>query len=314
MKINRFKRSVSIFVIIITFLLLFHYLRNDFNKFKDIHIFTFIPFVYLFILATISLINNGLLLKYIIKPFNLKLNPKEWFGLSVLTTLGNYITPFSGGAIFRATYLKKKYNFPYSSFISTLGGIYLIAFLMSSIVGLISIIFFSFLYGESNLYLTILFTFLVTFLISMLLIPFRFNNTNNNFLNKFIKILNGWNKIRESRIIKPIILLNLINLIILALMIFFEFKIFGVKITFLQALFLSVTSNISVLIGITPSSLGIRETLVAFSANIIGIPIHQSLIVVLLDRAIFLIIISILGPLFIYLLFRKTSIKLNDNN
>lgn len=135
------KRIFQILVLIILIVWFAVYFYQNIDDFKQLKIINAVYFVPLCIFFILFLINNGLILKYFLESFKIKLEFKEWFGLSVITTMGNYLTPFRGGAVARAVYLKKIHQFSYSYFLSTLAGIYIVIFLVYSFIGLLAMFF-----------------------------------------------------------------------------------------------------------------------------------------------------------------------------
>jgi len=96
---------------------------------------------------------------------------------------------------------------------------------------------------------------------------------------------------------------------------FLEFRVFGLEISLLSVLFLSIVSTLGLFISITPGALGIKEAIVAFTATVINIPISQALTVSILDRVVGLGIIFILGPIFSYILMnQKRNDKIQRNH
>jgi len=220
------------------------------------------------------LINNGLVLKYFLEPFDIRLRFKEWFGLSVITTMGNYLTPFRGGAVARAVYLKKRHNFSYSYFLSTLSGIYIIAFLVNSFIGILTVVLLKHFYALFNIFVFTVFM-AIFFLTGIIIFSLEFKETKYSFINKFINVINGWHLIKSNKkIILITSLISLINVAIIVLMMFLEFRVFGVEISLLNVLFLSIVSTLSLFISITPGALGIKEAIVAFTATVINIQVR----------------------------------------
>lgn len=311
----KLKKYFSILVLLVLIIWLLKYFLDHINEFKQITIVSYNLLFLLFVLAILFLVNNGLILKYLLEPFKIFLSKKEWFGLSIITTMGNYLTPFRGGAIARAVYLKKKHIFQYSSFLSTLSAIYVIAFLVNSFVGIISVFLIYLLYNQFNIIIFLLFLFIFIFLLFITLFSPKFKETRYSIVNKFINVINGWHLIKSNKkIIKKITLINIINIAIITLMMFLEFKVFGFDISLTKALFIAVVSTLSLFISITPGALGIREAIIVFSAKVIGVTTTQALLVALLDRAIYLTIIFILGPIFSYILLKKSMSKENEKN
>ena len=301
------KKKIFQILILVTLIVWFAiYFYYHIGEFKQLRVVNPIYLVPLFFLAILFLINNGLVLKYLLEPFKIKLGFKEWFGLSIITTMGNLLTPFRGGATVRAVYLKKIHQFSYSHFLSTLAGIYVITFLINSLVGLLTMICLYCFYGLFNILIFAIFLCLFLFLLGIVIFSPELKETEYSFINKFIKVINGWHLIKSNKkIITVTGLIALINVVIMLLMIFLEFKVFGVSISLLSVLFLSIVSTLGLFISITPGALGIREAIVAFTATVINIPIPQALTVSILDRAVGLAIIFILGPIFSYILMNQ---------
>ena len=139
------KTIISLTTLIIIISLFAYYIYAHFSEFKELSFEN--PSLVLPLIA-LSLINSllgGIILKYLMEPFNINLKFKEWFGLSVITTFYNTITPFRGGMIAKAVYLKNKHKFSYTNFLATISGIYVINFFAESLVGLLSLFCFLFI-------------------------------------------------------------------------------------------------------------------------------------------------------------------------
>ncbi len=179
---------------------------------------------------------------------------------------------------------------------------------MASFTGLISLIF---LYTQYNIFNPIVLAIFLAFFIplsTIVLFSPEFPKTKNNFINNIVRILNGWNLIRKNR--KTVFLISLIALTQIVISIIntiIAYGIFDIKITLIQALFLVSLGLVTMVISITPGSLGIAEAVSVFSALVIGITPAQSLTVALFTRAVSLLVILTLGPLFSYILLRNNK-------
>ena len=96
--------------------------------------------ILLFLMSVAMLAANGLCLRIFAKKFSIHLKWKEWFGLASVTAMGNYLTPFSGGLVARAAYLKHRYDFPYAHFLAMLAANYMIAFAVISVTGIVTVL------------------------------------------------------------------------------------------------------------------------------------------------------------------------------
>jgi len=300
------KKIFQILVLVILVIWFCFYVYQHIDEFRQLKIVNAIYFAPLCILFILFLITNGLVLKYLLEPFDIKLKPKEWFGLSIITTMGNYLTPFRGGAVARAIYLKKVHQFSYSYFLSTLAGIYIIVFLVNSFVGIFTLVFLRHFLGVFNILIFTIFLDLFLFLLGIVFFSPKVKETKYSFINKFINVINSWHLIKSNKkALTVTALISVINVAIMVLMMFLGFRVFGVSISLLSALFLSIVSALSLFISVTPGALGIREAIVAFAAAVINIPVSQALTVSILNRIVGLVIIFILGPIFSYILMNQ---------
>ncbi|OGH05965.1 MAG: hypothetical protein A2W22_03490 [Candidatus Levybacteria bacterium RBG_16_35_11] len=282
------------------------YFYKNLNEFSQLKVVSPIYFFPLSLLLVLFLATNGLVLKYLLEPFNIKLKFKEWFGLSVINSMGNYLTPFKGGAVVRAIYLKKLHKFSYSHFLSTLAGIYIIVFLVNSFIGILTLILLQYFLGIFNLLIFTIFLVLFLLLLTLIIFSPKVKETKYYFVNKLVSVINGWHLIKSNK--KSVfitIFVSLTNVLIIVFAMVLEFYIFGAKISLLKALFLSIVSSLSLFISITPGSLGVKETLLMFTAETINVSTPQVLAISILDRFVGLIIILIFGSIFSYILFKS---------
>jgi uncharacterized membrane protein YbhN (UPF0104 family) len=256
------------------------------------------------LLQVLFLINNGLALKIFLTPFSINLKAREWFGLSAITSFGNYFIPGIGGAASRAVYLKKKYEFPYSKFLGNLAGNYILVFLVNSFVALVALTIAWFVFGFWN---WIIFEiFFLIFVIALAFVIFHIRPFKSKYFRKANLVIEGWEQVRKStRLIFGTILIGLMNVIVFTFLLFLEFRILGFELGMLPASIIAVTSMLSIFVNVTPAGLGIKESLVVLTSTVFGIPPEIAVSVALIDRVINLIVVFVLGPIFSYVLMRK---------
>ena len=297
--IPKLKNLISIGILLIIVALFIYYIIQHISDFQQLSLVN--PF-YLVILLALFIFTYyliSIITKNLLYPLGVKLKGFEAFALSIVTGFYHLITPFRGGTITRAVYLKKKHEFSYTNFLASLAGKYLIIFLTASFIGLITTLFINYIYGSFSW--IIFFVFLAIFLPLLLIVVLspKLSLTKNNFINRFIKVVNGWHLIKNNkRVIIIITLVSILQLIIGAFMFYFQFRVFGIEVEFIKCLFLASIGSLSILIAITPAGLGINEAVIVFSALTIGITPAQSLSVALLGRVIGFLVLFILGPTF----------------
>ncbi len=299
------KKIFSILILIVILVFFVFYLKNNYQNFQQLKLVS--PYL-LIILIALFLFNYfliGIVTLNLLLPLGVKLGLKESFMISIVTGFYNLIMPFRGGMFARGVYLKKKYNFSYTNFFSTLAASYILIFLVASVVGIISTLI---IYYQTGIFSWILFLIFSGVFIPMLLIVIfapKFPYAKSEFINKFIKVVNGWHLIKNNtKVISIVIIISLSQLLLSSLALFLQFRVFGIDISYFSCLFLSCIGSLSLLIQLTPANLGVSEAIIVFSALTIGITSYQSLTAALLGRAVSFLVLLILGPIFSYVLIK----------
>ncbi|MDO9529023.1 MAG: lysylphosphatidylglycerol synthase transmembrane domain-containing protein [Syntrophales bacterium] len=269
---------------------------------------------YLMVIMILFQITNGLILKEIASKFNIRLISKEWFGLPFVTAMGNYITPFSGGMIARASYLKYRHSFPYARFVSVLGASYLIYFWVAGIAGIITLMLpfeRSMLYWE----LILFFAGVVLVISSLAMLPTIKIPGNNWVAVSLNNAIDGWTLIkRDSLLLVKLALYTLANILLTGLTFWLAFvALSDSSLSFGTIFLISLFSSFSILLKITPGNLGISEAIITLSSGILGVGAGLGLLASLLIRAVSLIPIFALGPIFSFVLTRELTAHRSNN-
>jgi uncharacterized membrane protein YbhN (UPF0104 family) len=301
---------------------IYSYVRSnlsDFTKISDISL----SYVLLIGCACVAmLIVNGLFLKALTISFDIDLNFFEYFSISVITSFGNIFLPMKGGAGFRAVYLKSRHDFDYSYFVSSLAANYLVVFNITSVAALACLGLFYIRSGGFSLPVTLAFLGVAAPTSWAILfpppgmewIPIGWVQERAN------QVMSGWRIIRKSRkTVLELCWLTALNLFLGIAVTWLEFAAFHMKDThgngigFLQASIFSCIGALSFLISITPAALGIKESLLMFSSQFLGISQSQALTISLLDRSVNVVVLCLFfGFAWIYIN-RKLKIKNADN-
>ncbi len=259
---------------------------------------------------------EGLFIKISLDIFQKSIKVGESFFLATVSRIGNYLLPMRAGAVFRATYLKKKHDFPYSNFLSTFYGYYVIFFLTNSVisVGILLIKYFN----NNELYLTLM-TFFSLILVGMLALIFirlpidRFIKKTDGiigkmltYLNKFIK---GWDLIvKDSKDFLMLLLISFGNIFLNVIIVYIEFIAIDKVPKILDVIFYTAISGVSLLVSITPGSLGIREGIFLLTSKSLGLEEHEIMRLAFLDRGVMFILLLIC-LLVIMIFYKKLTLK-----
>jgi uncharacterized protein (TIRG00374 family) len=284
------------------------------NHLADFRVILQISTAYTAIIAVLFLVfvaMNGLMLKVLITDFGVDLGFLEYLSISIVTTFGNVFLPFRGGAGFKAVYLKAKHDFDYSSFIASHAGCYLVIFNTNAVFALVGT---AFLYLEKsyiNVPVAIIFAgTLILTTYALLFAPKAVNWVPVRSVRETAnRILAGWSVIRSSRRnMLKLFWLSFLNSFLISLITYFEFVAFGMKdlagnpIGFVQSVVFTSVATLSLLVALTPSALGIKEGLLMFCSESLGITPAQALAVSVLDRAVgFVVLVLVFNLASIYL-------------
>lgn len=302
------KKILSIILLLGLLAWLIYYGVSNYELFKEISFENPWLLIVIAIIFLIGYIPGSLINYYTFLPLGLRLKALESYMLAIITGFYNLITPFRGGMAVRAVYLKRKYNFTYTNFLATLAASYVLIFFIAAILGLLGILSIYLETGIINwVFVTLFFGLFLTLLFVIAFSP-KLSKTKHDWLNRFIEVINGWNIIsKNKKIIFAISIMSLLQILLSALSLFLQFKVFGIAISYGAAVFLAAMGCLSLIIGITPAGLGINEAIIVFSASTLGITPVQSLSAALAGRFVGFVVLFILGPIFSYFLMKKRT-------
>jgi len=266
--------------------------------------------VLLVILRFLFVAANGLFLKLFAAKLNVHLGWREWVGLPFVTTMGNYLTPLSGGMLARAAYLKNRHALSYTHFTTLLAANYLITFWVSVLVGLGVM---PFLWQQANApwWLLIFLGICWVGLSVVLLAPVPRLTSAKRPYRLLNQALVGWHTVRSDRpLMWQLVLLAVISLLLNAAAFWFSYRALQIPVSWGTAVMVSLATVFSTLATITPGNFGIREAFVSFISEIVGAGVGEGLLVALLIRGTTLISAFTLGPIFSAVLARE--IRLNS--
>ena len=251
---------------------------------------------------------NGYMNKEFVRYFNVDLDINEWFGLALVSNMGNYLAPFRGGMAGRAVYLKKKHRLPYTRFMTLFIASYLLIFFFGGLLGALTM---TGIFLTQGLFQWKLFVFFITLSAAVILFIVVFSRVRLPEGKKWGRIseaITGWKIISSNiDILWRICGAVIINYLLGAIQIYYGFISFGFAISPLAAWIVGLFSAFGLLLSITPGNLGIQETWVGFLSAFLGIGFNQGVMAQGLIRAVNMLVIFTLGPLYSYILTRKFS-------
>lgn len=303
------KKKLSLLSVLAVVTFFAYYIGTHVDDFKQISLANPAQLLLLTLLTLVTTVLNGLTIKYLAEPFRIELDPKEWFGLATVTTFYNTIMPLKSGMFVKAAYLKKKHSFSLVNFMAMMAGIAVINFFVVGLVGLASLVVIYFRYGIFNALVTSLFLGMLLVTGGIIGSSRKIPETTREFLNRFIRVVNGWHLIKSNpKILAVSTVIALLQLLTSAFATMLSFRVIHLDVDFGGALFITATGALSVLIGITPANLGITEGFAIVTGWVLGITTAQSLAAALIRRIVSTLVIFTLGPVFSYLLLKNNPL------
>jgi uncharacterized protein (TIRG00374 family) len=246
----------------------------------------------------------GYQFKILMKMFEIDMDFHKWFGLAVCNTMFNYYLPARGGIAVRAYYLKKKYAFTYSHYMSMIAGSQIISFLLSAGLGLGSALLYRPIHGIWLGKFIVLFVFLLGAIVIgtvVLLVLLKLGKTfNNALLNNILRLFEeGLNLFGKNRkLIAVFCFFYMLGIFVVGARLFICFSAIGVDVTPLQMLIIPSLTTFSLMLPLTPANLGVREGIISGCAYWFGLPADQALLAAVIDRGAAVIMTFLFGLIF----------------
>jgi len=252
--------------------------------------------IYIFLAQLITVLLNAVVNQKAISILKHDISFRDAFFLQYVNALLNKIVS-EGGALFRAVFLKEKYKLPYTKYLSTLAGLYIVSFLSSSIIGLLSLAYIYFVYGRLNYLILGFFLFLLTAMIVILFINPHFKNKKELRILRLINsVLDGWAELKKrKRNLLFFTAITVVGAFFMAIQSVFVYRALGQDLGIVESLYMASISFVTTFINITPDSVGIREGVYMFSSDIIGLDSDIILLGALIIRAIGLLNTFVVG-------------------
>jgi hypothetical protein len=273
------KRISTIAIVLVSFYLLYKF-RKDFYLISNVSP-TLVIILSFLVILTITI--NGNKLNHITRSFNIKLWTNEWIGLAFISSCFNGVV-FKSGSILTSNFLKRKHNFPYTSFVGAMGADHFMMILINAFVGL-SVSAYIMISHPVLYTLTCLFLLLFIILIYFIRKPFDFSGSKNRFLDVLSRAARTLNDILQNKSLFWKLFFNNLSLVfIIGLRLYITCKAIGLDFQLLHCyLFTSVSAFVR-LIPMLHSDIGSREVTVGFISEAIGSGFKQGVLATAIDR------------------------------
>lgn len=311
---GRWRNGLSLGLMLLIFGGIGWYLRANAHLLAAVGRLTWWEWLLLIGLRVFFLLLNGWMLRLFVAQLGVRLRWWEWSGLAYVTTLGNYLTPFSGGMLARATYLKSRHNLPYAHFLTLLAASYVVTFGGAALLGLGCLLWLGRWTWQTAVVGLFLLAIMVAIAVLLVLPAERLPLPENRLGTAARQMLTGWQQIRQDGgLLGRLLLLMVVSAMVNGLAFWLGYRaVATAAVPVAGALLVSLTAVFAVLLTITPGNLGVREALIGVTSELVGIGVGEGLVVALLIRMGTLATVFTIGPLFAWILSRPDPHSASD--
>ena len=245
---------------------------------------------------------NGYRVFMIVRFFGAHIKTFDWICLPYITSYLNYL-PVNAGSGATAVFLKKKYNLPYTKFVSMSGALLLLQMFCFSTSGLLLMAFIRIVKGHTNGYAVMVLLFIAAAVIGARFVPVGFVKGESRVSNWIKSALTGFEDLRkEKSLILSLMLNSYLQLALMGLTVYFTFMSLGLLVDYLDGLLLGIFTSVSKYNFLFPGQLGLREIFIGFATKMVQGSFDDGVIVAVTDRVISGVATIILGNIFMWLI------------
>ena len=249
---------------------------------------------------------NGLIGRDLVAEFGVKLDPLEWYGLSTVQALGNYLPVPQAGAVARGVYLKRVHLLPYSTYAATVVVTYVSSLALSGLVGLAGLIVLTALGRPSPWLLWLAFAglstavFMFTPAAKLLPVPKRLAAFDT-----------GLAQLRRHHVLARIILNQAMMIALTTTGLWLACRALpgGQGVTWLMALMLGLMVMASGVINVTPGNVGVEQGAAEMTARLLHVPPMLGFLASALFRLMAVLVVFVIGPIFWASLARRPAAR-----
>jgi uncharacterized membrane protein YbhN (UPF0104 family) len=292
----RLKTLASIGFLLVIAVLGTWYARAHAHDFRRILEIDAASFAWLSLLCLVAIWILGQHVAVLVAIFNVRLGRWEAFGLAAANTMANFYFT-KGGMAAKGLYLKRQHNFPYTHFVSTLAGAYVVTLVTSGALGVIA---YGLLAGI-HVRFDVMGVFVA--LIAGGLLPLAIPVTNQRLIarlpRRVVSVIEGWDTVRRHRRrLGWLAALNAAYVIVGGLRLFVSYRALDYNVDLLPCLVISTLQTMTVIFTLTPGGVGIRQALVGYGSEALQIGAAEGVVASTIDHAVGTLWVFAIGLIF----------------
>lgn len=268
--------------------LLLWYLAKHWDSLQGLINMKLSTIIYLSVTMTVGVGVGAYAIQHLIATFGIRPGFGKMFHLHNATILLNYL-PMKFGTLYRANYLKRHYGLIYAHFTVLFIYLLILMTMAAAIVGLVVLLTVYGLKRYETFLLAIIFLAVLIFCIALAFIPLPAIKGTNKLTITLHNLAQGRKMMTENKFDLCVSMLLatgcfLSSSVQLAII----YQSMGQHIHPAGYLILGAVAYVTMFLGITPGSLGLRELALALGAVALGIDFNVGSLAAVIDRAVFL--------------------------
>lgn len=241
---------------------------------------------------------NGLVIRSYCRLFGVPLEVVEWYGLSVVQTMGNYM-PWRAGALAQMAYVRVRYGLPVLRVLSGLGATAISTMLASGVLGMVATTAVIWEGSAPPRALLAVFAIATTGAFALLQWPRSWPRARRRLPGWLSSALEAWQMVRsDARLLRRLLVLSLSAVVLYGFRLFVAFHALGYPASLSHVLVIAPLVSISGVLSIVPAGLGLREAIVGLTSAALGIGFPGGVYAAALDRAVSVVWVVLLGSVF----------------
>jgi uncharacterized protein (TIRG00374 family) len=249
----------------------------------------------LYLLCFIPTLSFARIVQDLMNVFKIKTPFWDMVRLHNASVLLNY-APMKFGTFFVANYLKRHYGFSYASFATLFLYITFLMTTTGATIGLAVLVTIYHLAEYESKILAVVFVITIIGSLLFLFVPLPVPRGQGRLSTTLRNFLAGRSQMsKERKTILVAVVFLVVNFLLTALRIGIIYHSMGRNIHPAGCLILGALGFVVLFIGLTPGSLGIRELVLGFGATVVGMPLEVGILAAMVDRAITISYVFIVG-------------------
>ncbi|MDX1765533.1 MAG: lysylphosphatidylglycerol synthase transmembrane domain-containing protein [Candidatus Saccharimonadales bacterium] len=222
---------------------------------------------------------------------------------TIIASIGNFFLPVGSGTGLKAAYLKRKADFQYSKFLALTSVMFILMFIVGTTAGLISLFDLKEnLPGEVMVPMTTVFFGVFAVSLTILLVRINLNSRwflwfkdHNQRAIKFLaRAIEGTERVsRDYRLLGELTILVIINFAFVVLVNWAAFAAVDENLSFMVALLFAAINSLTIILNITPGSVGFKEAIYFSTAPAAGFGLSVILAASVVDRVVRIILLAV---------------------